>query len=378
MAISDLFYIDSLGKLAQLVETPDSYTVELATASESDLVIKTLPDYLTHNVIVVDSVNSGIGRSDGKSIYNTVLSPLFKLFSLNHSYFATTSPSSIGNLAKNLQPGVEHTLIFISGDTSINEFVNNLPKQSEDVTKSIVNIFPIPAGTGNALALSLNLTDIASSIRKLFASTAHDLNLYQAKLPVGSYYCRDDEKIPIEDLVNFLVVLSWGFHASLVADSDTPELRKFGLDRFQIAAKNNLSRDQIYPGSYKIDDKIYQGDFSYWVLTPSNRFEPKFVILPKGNILEPNLYIISFKTDADIMEVMAQVYDNGAHINNPKVTYEKVEHSITLKTITKDYLQRRFCIDGAILALPESDEQQTININVLGNIHNDWTLKILS
>jgi diacylglycerol kinase family enzyme len=378
MTVSDLFYIDSLGKLAQLVETSDSYTVELATASERDLVIKSLPHYLTHNVIVVDSVNSGTGRNEGKSIYNSVLSPLFKVFSLNHSYFATTSPSSIANLAKNLQPGVEHTVIFISGDTSINEFVNNLPKQSQDATKSVVNIFPIPAGTGNALALSLNLTDITTSIRKLFSSTPHDLNLYQATLPVGSYYCRDDEKNPIEDPINFLVVFSWGFHASLVADSDNPELRKFGLDRFQIAAKNNLSRDQIYPGSYKIDDKVYQGDFSYWVLTPSNRFEPKFVILPKGNILEANLYIISFNTGTDIMEVMTQVYDNGAHINNPKVTYEKVEHSITLNTTTKNYLQRRFCIDGAILALPDSDEQQIIDINVLGNIYNDWKLKILS
>ena len=34
---------------------------------------------------------------------------------------------------------------------------------------------------------------------------------------------------------------SWGFHASLVADADAPEMRSTGTEKFQAAAKQNLT-----------------------------------------------------------------------------------------------------------------------------------------
>lgn len=352
----------------QLITTNDGY--ELSIGSGDAIVVEKLPEYFK-NTIIIDSVNSGSGRT-GKNIFTQILQPIFDRFNFSdYRYIRTDSASSIGNIAKSLDQ--DSFIIFISGDTSINEFVNNLPSPSSN---SSLKIFPIPAGTGNSLALSLDLVDLETSIIRLFNGTISDLNLYQINLPKGSNYVVKEELIPITKPVNFLVVFSWAFHASLVADSDTPELRKVGLDRFKLAAFNNLSRDQVYPGNFQIGDKKYEGLFSYWVLTPAQKFEPTFVISPNGKILENNLYIISFNTGNDILALMNEVYAQGKHIHNPNVTYEKVEDKLILNAITDDDLQRRFCIDGAIVKLP-NERDHKIEVTSLGNLINNWEIKVV-
>lgn len=48
--------------------------------------------------------------------------------------------------------------------------------------------------------------------------------------------------------LNAICVVSWGAHASLVADSDSPELRHLGEARFRKAAEENMARTQRYRG----------------------------------------------------------------------------------------------------------------------------------
>ncbi|KAK6456715.1 ATP-NAD kinase-like domain-containing protein [Scheffersomyces xylosifermentans] len=341
-------------------------------------------NYLTDTkVYVLDSVNSGTGRTEKKDLYHQILKPIFELINVDHEYIATTSASTVSEFAKSLDGSRDSTVIFISGDTSVNEFVNNL----SDKPSAKLKLFTFPSGTGNSLALSVGLTDEIDALKKLFNSSSKvaPLNLYEVDFPKGSYFLVQDEKTTeIEGPLKFLVVLSWGFHASLVADSDTPELRKHGIERFKLAAFSNLEQEQKYEGHVKAGDELLDGPFAYWLLTSAKRFEPTFEISPKGDILEESLYLVSFKTEESpsyIMDIMMQIYNKGSHIDNKNVTYKKLtkDDKIVLTTTnSKSLRKRRFCLDGSIIALPEADEHQlSFNIAEHPNRQFNWELFIV-
>ena len=58
------------------------------------------------------------------------------------------------------------------------------------------------------------------------------------------------------------VVASYGFHATLVADSDTPEYRKHGDKRFGMVANELLNPDagKSLPHAYKAEVKVGSGN----------------------------------------------------------------------------------------------------------------------
>ncbi|ODV81676.1 uncharacterized protein CANTADRAFT_44293 [Suhomyces tanzawaensis NRRL Y-17324] len=340
-----------------------------------------IPDYLKDKVYVVDSVKSGKGRDSKTDLYNIVLEPILTALAVDHQYVATTSADSIRQFASTLPEGQNATVVFISGDTSISEFVNGL----SGVSSGNITIFPIPSGTGNSLALSLGFVDELRAIQRLLQAVEKPapLNLYDVQFPEGSYFLIQDAIGPqITQPLKFTVVVSWGFHAALVADSDTPELRKNGIERFKLAAFANLQREQKYEGLVSVNGHRIEGPFAYWVLTSSKKFEPTFEILPEGNIFDDNLYLISFKTEESssyIMDIMKQVYDKGSHVHNPKVSYQKISNGdrVLLHTLnSKNKQQRRFCVDGSIVALPETDEHE-IAIRATGNKHNGWSLYVV-
>lgn len=325
------------------------------------------PEHLQgREIFVIDSVYSGTGREVKKDAYQQILEPLFNQFELKYTYVKTDSADSIKQYAGSFGKvsGKNPLVIFISGDTSIGEFINGLDeslKGGEDIT-----FFNIPAGTGNSLALSLDNYSIADSVKLLlFPKQTIPFNLYEVDFPKGSYFTALDVKTEdISGPLKFIVVLSWGFHASLVADSDTPELRKFGVKRFQIAAGQNLANEQKYVGSTQIDAKqIVEGPYAYWLLTPAKRFEKTFEILPKGNIADDSLYFVSFKTEPGtdsnyIIDIMKEVYDLGKHIEDEKVIYEAIRNNeeivLTVSENAPDST-RRFCLDGSIVKIPTGE-----------------------
>lgn len=330
-------------------------------------------------LVVIDSIKSGKGRNSEQSVYHNVLKELFKELGIEHDYISTSTASSISEFASSLKNGV-YTVLFISGDTSVNEFVNALL----EVDHGEVTFGIIPQGTGNSIALSLGSTSPFTSLQRFYnhirEPTAVSLNTYEAQFPSGSHFIHGDTKgNEIDAPLRFVVVLSWAFHAALVADSDTPELRKHGVNRFRIAAESNLTLNTFYDGSYTIGEKVYDGPFAYWLVTATSRFEEKFLILPKGDILARDAYLVLFKAQDDpsgayIMKVMEEVYLEGKHVDNPDVSYVHLdsEQDVTLSIDSSD---QRLCLDGAIVKIPQPGK---VTVKVLDNQVKNWKLYIIN
>ncbi|CAH6722016.1 hypothetical protein CLIB1444_07S07602 [[Candida] jaroonii] len=348
------------------VKSDDGYSLKYESNDDVKL---NLEIFNQKKTIVIDSSNSGTGRLK-RDIYNPILKVLLEKYNVQHDYHYTESADSISQIARNLPSG-NLLVLIISGDTSVNEFLNSLSGEGGELT--IVNI---PFGTGNSLALSLEDNEL-TAIAKLFTSTpVHEFNLYDISLPPNCWELKQSARVKqMPTSYKFIVVFSWGFHASLVADSDTPELRKFGLERFKMAAMKNLQSPHQYPGSTFIDKEEYGGPYNYWLITPSRKFEPTFEISPDGSIFDDSLFLISFGVSVDTMSVMQQVYDKGNHIKNPDVIYNKVQNQeIILKFENLPSDVRRFCIDGLIIEVPPSGE---IKLKSTGNTINNWNIFIM-
>lgn len=391
-----LFYESSSRSLVSLEKTNDTYelnvqhdaqppTADVPTISKDKLLLA------KDDVYVVDSLRSGAGNRQASSgVYGNAIRPLLDdFFHIKHTYVPTDSAHAITKFASSLEAWDRPiSVIFISGDTSVNEFINSLGSAESGAVK----VFMVPAGTGNSLALSIGITDEARAIRKLFTYDSDDVrpfHIYESRFPKDSYILQHDGKKQLfTNPFLFSVVTSWAFHASLVADSDTDELRKAGIARFKIAAENNLARPQKYDGEVQIFEagelrQSWLGPFAYFVVTPSRKFEPTFDVSPQGCIFDTNLYLIGFsseESDSYIMDIMMEIYDGGKHVKNDKVFYDRVQKkdSIELKVASGLPLEdRRFCVDGAIVVIPKSPETP-VSIRYHGHKVHHWSLHIVS
>lgn len=330
--------------------------------------------HLLNDITIIDSIFSGTGRNEHRNVYRNIIEPLFQLLGIEHRYFATQSKDSIKEFAQSLDIHKEKTIIFLSGDTSISEFVNNLPEIEQE---NAVNVIVIPCGTGNSLSLSLGFDNTIQAVANIFLGSKVPFNLYRATFPKDSCFLLQDKKTIIKEPLVFTAVLSWAFHASIVADSDTKELRKFGLERFKMAAMKNLEQEQKYVGTILIDDKPVNGPFAYWLVTPVTRFEPTFEILPCGDIGDDSLYMVAVnaKYGTELLDIMKEVYDNGRHIGDEKVTYMQITKNQEIKVKLGADSKNRFCVDGSIVLLPKVECE--IAIHSVGNLQKNWRIFVV-
>jgi diacylglycerol kinase family enzyme len=283
--------------------------------------VKHLPHF--DNLTVIDSVKAGKARSN---TYSTALKPLLEAAGIKHKYIETTSPTTIAEFAASLD-STGGSYLFISGDTSIHEFLNGLkdPKHFEGT------ISVIPAGTGNALANSLELGSVESAIERFFLGKPEKFPIYVATTGDKSLYS--------------LVVISYGFHANLIAQSDTPEYRKLGNERFQVVAKQLLEQPQKYKSKIYLDRSevpLPNEETSYVLFTTMKMLEPGFTISPEGDCKSLNL--VRIDAPDNLMEYMVMAYNGGTHVREKNVDYIKAKN-VRLET-PKDSV---ICVDGFIL-----------------------------
>ncbi|EEP77714.1 conserved hypothetical protein [Uncinocarpus reesii 1704] len=345
-----------------------------------------VPPNGTSNVHVVISTHSGTRAAP--SFFKGALQPLLSEIGVADYHIHTTeSEHTIIELSKSIflpraQAGIRQTIILLSGDGGLVDIIKVFSAQDEH-GRSDENQFEapsvslIPMGTGNATANSTGLVrDATWGLSTLLRGEPRRLPLFRAALSPGAVYVTDEgrRREPILHGAGSIaevygaVVLSWGMHASLVADSDTNEYRKFGAQRFQMAAKELLhpsdgSPTHQYCGRVRLikidpvsgvekEELVKRSKHMYVLTTLMSQLEKGFTISPASNPLDGQLRIVHFGPldPDDAMNLMTKAYQGGQHVEEDAVGYEAVE-GVRIRFDEEEERWRRVCVDGKIVAV---------------------------
>ncbi|KAF2424901.1 hypothetical protein EJ08DRAFT_736908 [Tothia fuscella] len=344
------------------------------------------------NTHVVISTLSGTGLAP--SFYHDTLHPFLDLLDINenedYTVHFTQSASTVSELTQNTflqraNSGIAQRITLLSGDGGIVDILNAMMStpHSRDYVEPIISLLPM--GTGNALAHSSGITaDNTTGLSTLARGQPKHLPLFKAIFSLGARLLADEgckhEGLPLYDdgeegskpILYGAVVCSWGLHAGLVADSDTAEYRKYGIQRFAMAAKEALyPSDGSTPHKYKARvvlfrkdpnnnsggtsfEEIPRAEHSYILATLVSNLEKTFTISPLSAPLEGNLRVVHFGhvDGKEAMRILGLAYDNGKHVEDAAVGYEDVDSMIVeFQEEDEDGRWRRVCVDGKIVVV---------------------------
>ncbi|KAH9883741.1 ATP-NAD kinase-like domain-containing protein [Xylariomycetidae sp. FL2044] len=377
-----------------------------------------IPPYLqsspSRHVHVVVSTRSGTGLA--LEFFYSVLQPLLGRLGLSmanssgesdsaaispskpntYSVVITQAAESIRRFAQKLGDhvscGVGHTVILLSGDGGITEMLNG--KASTDSTGtpgSLPLIAMLPLGTGNALFHSTHKaatqpvgssepSTLAQAIRTLLKGRAAPLPSFRASFSPGAFevtYEKSSSAVAeLEEHVTSVsrlygaIVASYGFHAQLVWESDTPAYRKHGDKRFGMVAQELLKESHAYDTSVEVAScdgspaqKLDRERYAYVLATMVSNLEKTFTISPSSEPLDGKLRLVHFGPvgGEKTMQIMMAAYDSGKHIGmrwsgsdgkEEKVGYDQVAE-VKVNIREHDARWRKVCIDGTIVEIPE-------------------------
>ncbi|KAI0424588.1 ATP-NAD kinase-like domain-containing protein [Xylaria sp. FL1042] len=366
-----------------------------------------------HRLHVIVSTLSGTGLST--QFYDSVLAPLLEAFGLtaasdesgqgSYHLLITQSAESVKRFSENRavrsrsETNVEHTIVLLSGDGGVIDMLNGYA-DSADTTTSPPLIAILPLGTGNALFHSLHkgvqtapaASDLIQGLRTLLRGKAASLPSFKAEFPAGSrtitYSETSDpgnnstetttDSAPIlgeqtENVTHLygVVVASYGFHSQLVWESDTPEYRKHGAQRFHMVAEQLLKESHAYRATVEIGrsspssatanggngerviEKLDRDHHTYILATTVPNLEKTFCISPASRPLDGQLRLVHFGPvdGPKTMGIMMAAYDGGKHVDMDGVGYEEIDE-IRITTHEEDARWRKVCIDGTIVEIP--------------------------
>ncbi len=331
-------------------------------------------------------ISTGSGHSEAQGFFDNVVKPAFVASGINeYTYYVrtTTSSKSIAEFASAVllpraNAGNSQTVLLLSGDGGVVDIVNTLlsfPRSSQFV-KPVIGLKTM--GTGNALANSTGLnSDLTRGLRYFFRGEPKNLPTFRATFSPQSQFLVEEssktEPLAASDeecgIVYGAVVCSWALHASLVADSDTTEYRKYGAERFQMAAKELLapsdgSAPHVYKGKVTLFQKDNQGhetqttldsnEYMYILATMVSNLEEKLTISPQSKPLDGHLRLLHFGPIAsgEVMKILGLAFQGGGHVDEEVVGYDDIE-GMRIEFDEPDGRWRRVCVDGKIIRIGE-------------------------
>ncbi|KAF1987335.1 hypothetical protein K402DRAFT_393042 [Aulographum hederae CBS 113979] len=350
------------------------------------------------NIHVIVSVLSGVGLAT--NFHESVLRPILDRIPLradiDYKIHYTESSDTITDLTKNrllprAEAGVAQHIVLLSGDGGVVDVINALltPSPSSSYVPPTISLLAL--GTGNALAHSTGITaDDTLGLSTLALGSAKQLPLLKATFSPGALALADEasrkESLPATvrtkapdgtevdaPTMYGAVVASWGLHAALVADSDTAEYRKHGVQRFAMAANANLfpaDGSPTHPYQAQVSvlrslpesggeeewEPIKRETHAYVLATLVSNLEKEFTISPASKPLSGTLHLVEFgpMNGTEVMRVMGLAYQGGKHVDEEVVGYHEVEGvRIDFKDGEKDERFRRICIDGTIIVVEQ-------------------------
>lgn len=393
--------------------TLSSFLASSLPSALQDQVLQAVPERLRvgpdASLDVIVSVRSGTGLAS--PFYGAVLKPVLGILGLTasdggeeeeeagkeNSYrvtvtkdvgtvkdFARERWGQVGQKQKN-----KETVILLSGDGGIVDLLSATPSplssapegEAEKETASpLPTVVIFPLGTGNALFHSLHKphykksttpSPLVLALRALLRGRPAPLPTFQASFSPAAHPVSGADVAAETNITAMTgaIVASYGFHAQLVWESDTPTYRVHGAKRFGMVAQELLGESHAYhavvetsatgsaaPSRRVIGKGQYKNktQFNYVLTTLCSNLEKTFTISPASEPLDGVLRLVHFG-GADgkrTMEIMGAAYNEGGHVGMEDVGYEAVQ-VIKVTTLEDDAWWRKVCIDGTILELPK-------------------------
>jgi diacylglycerol kinase family enzyme len=330
-------------------------------------------------------LSTGSGHQKAEIFFNDVVTPIFNLIHTggieNTTIHTTQSASTILDLTRDIflpsaNRGHPLRLILLSGDGGIVDLVNGLLALPHGESYISPSLTLLPLGTANALYHSIHTRGGSNTwgLHALSSPSAVPLPTFTATFSPGARLLVDEARTELAvqgGELHGAVVFSWGMHASLVADSDSAEYRKFGIERFQRAAKEALfPTDGAGPHTYRgklatLGSGYGSGSEGEWKETDANEhlyvlatmvshLEAPFCISPASKPLDGSLRLVYFGPVAgdEAMRLMGLAYQGGKHVDEEKVRYEAVE-GVRVRFEEEEARWRRVCVDGKIVRVEE-------------------------
>ncbi|OJI97715.1 hypothetical protein ASPVEDRAFT_184775 [Aspergillus versicolor CBS 583.65] len=348
----------------------------------SGRLLSDLPSHLNHSrdrdLKLHIIISTASGRGTANIYFNQTLQQLFDWIGVEqYEVHQTHSPQTITELCHSVfipqaEAGVPQTIVLLSGDGGIGDIIDSFYGTQKGIC-TMPNIALVPEGTGNALATSTGLvTHPKAPLIALLRGKPCPLPVFVATFSDGANYVQDGPAQPplIDEHPSLTIyggiVASWGIHASLVADSDSVEYRKFGADRFKMAAEELLfppdgSETHKYSGTITLTRRVDQHNFNheeilehkkhmYVLVTLVSNLEKDFMISPESAALDGSLRILRFgpMEPQRAMALLSAAYRNGQHVQDDEVMYTEIEE-FRIDFHEADKRWRRVCIDGRVI-----------------------------
>ncbi|KAL4729468.1 hypothetical protein ACLX1H_003888 [Fusarium chlamydosporum] len=323
---------------------------------------------VTNQVDVIVSVKSGVGQA--LAFWRDVLQPLWKSLADDddkpqYRLIHTESAETIRDYARNLwdldERSKARTVVLLSGDGGVVDLLNG--SDGNEVPRIPPAIALLPLGTGNALFHSTHKplysepgpSPLVLGLRTLFQGISADLPVFRASFSSGSRIVKFTEKSKGESPGNDpsqiqkeetsithlqgAIVASYGFHASIVYESDTPEYRVHGDKRFGMVAGELLKESHPYAAKVSVRlrgstdfENIPREKHAYVLTALVSNLERTFTISPATQPLQSQLRLVHFGPIGGdrTMDVMMKAYDGGKHIDmdwsdGERVGYDEVD-----------------------------------------------------
>ena len=319
------------------------------------------------SLVVIDSVASGVGRTPQSDFYKLVMEPVFNRLSIAHRYYKTDSAASIAEFAKEIDPDKDYTLIFLSGDTSISELLNNIPNTSATTRQRTLNVLTVPLGSANALANSIGCTSPVSTFRGFLNGSLkpQTLPLYEVQFPGGMRTL-------------FFIIFSIGFHANLLhLCTNDPRYSNMGVERFRLASTEILDNyDLDIPLTVETcsGTTITSNNFAYFAIINPPNLEQTYIPSPKSDVLKRQLHILGYTSELTSEELTVDILKGYElrredSLSGPGIVYEPIEEDfeIVLQPSSEEQptYKSEVCCDGLLYNLRDLSELSPDSKNII-------------
>ncbi|KAI8065108.1 ATP-NAD kinase-like domain-containing protein [Gongronella butleri] len=362
-----------------------------------------VPNHASHASTRVHAfINPASGRQQARDVWSGTVAPMLSAagFTVAHSAdgdkLIETRADGVRQQARDLaQKWVKeadqgelahvHLVLCLGGDGTVHDLVNGfsdvLEKQAH---KMVVQLGVIPCGSGNAFALSLGadqLPAIQTATLKVVRGDTKpfflmDVSVCQVDKAHAKSQDWADHVLPpaTQDARRLLlVVMSWGFHAQIVAKARY--LRYImGNRRFSLVAMLLLLFMHQYQGDlvlkhaqkYNRDENAVQGEkqtialsskdpeggFTYFLSTKQSSLEPGFNVMPLASPFSHDMDILCMRnaTADQLKEVAGLAFQGGKHMDHPSVHYYKAK-----ELLLRVHQATDLCLDGEVVAVNAMD-----------------------